>query len=121
MAEASEQFFQDCGMGPEWGWKWYTSYADKRLDRIRSIANDRRRGLACPVLYLGCTKSLQVRMLQLMDLEHTLNHPLWALLLSGWSLELAVRKVDGYKAEETRLKQLYRKAHDGGLPPLMDR
>lgn len=120
MADSSEQFFQLCGLGPGWGWNWYTSYADNRLQRIRSIRYDQSGGLACPILYIGCSKSLQGRMRQLMDLEHTLNHPLWALLLSGWRVELGVHVADGYKEEESRLKQVYRDAHHGELPPLMD-
>jgi hypothetical protein len=119
MADSSERFFKLCGLGPEWGWKWYTSYADKRLERIRLIDYDQRGGLTCPILYIGCSKSLQGRMRQLMDLEHTVNHPLWALLFSGWRLELAVRVANGHKEEEARLKQLYCEAHNERLPPLM--
>jgi hypothetical protein len=120
MADSSEQFFNLCGFGPGWGWKWYTSYADQRLNRIRSISFDHRGELACPILYIGCSKSLQGRMGQLLELEHTLNHPLWALLLSEWKLELAVRVAENHKEEEAGLKQLYRDAHYGRLPPLME-
>jgi hypothetical protein len=119
MGDASEDFFQRCHLGTEWGWKWYATYADERLKRIRSITYDDGGQLTCLILYIGCSKSLQSRMRQLMDLEHTLNHPLWALLYSEWKLELAVQVADGYKGEEARLKQEYRNAHQGRLPPLM--
>ncbi len=119
MGESSEGFFQECGLGPEWGWTWYATYAEKRLKRIQSIAYDEAGALACPILYIGCSKSLQGRMRQLMDLEHTLNHPLWALLYSGWKLELAVRVVNSYKEAESRPKEDFRSAHQGQLPPLM--
>src|SRR5262249_10582892 len=55
MADSSEHFFQLCHLGSDWGWKWYTTYADKRLERIRSITYDQRGGLACPILYIGCS------------------------------------------------------------------
>src|SRR5262245_28550415 len=76
MDVASDTFFESCGLGTGWGWKWYADYAGERLERIRSITFDAGGQAVCPILYIGFSKSLQGRMGQLMELEHTANHPL---------------------------------------------
>jgi hypothetical protein len=120
MHKGSETFFGDgCKLGPGWGWTWYANYADKRLGRLRNIPLDEQGRLGCPILYIGCSKSLRKRMGELMDLEHTANHLVWTLLSGDWGLEIAVRATQDYKAEERALKEAYRAAHNGKLPPLM--
>jgi hypothetical protein len=121
LGDSSDHFFASCGLGQGWGWKGYASDADLRLSRLLSIPFDTRGELACPILYIGCTKSLYRRMQDLMWLEHTVNHPLWALLYAEWTLELAFRLAQDHKQEECRLKQDYSETHGGSLPPLMDR
>jgi hypothetical protein len=121
VVETTESFFASCGLGSGWGWGWYVANPDKRLKRILSISLDSEGGLLCPVLYIGCGKSLRTRVRQFMWLKHTVNHPLWALLYSGWQLELAVRLAADFQGEEKRLKWIYRDQHARKLPPLMDR
>jgi hypothetical protein len=60
-------------------------------------------------------------MIDLMWLEHTVNHPLWAPFYTGRGLEFAFRLAQDHKQEERRLKQLSGEAHGDRLPPLVDR
>jgi hypothetical protein len=118
LGRSSEEFFQSCGFGKDWGWTWYATEADKDLSKIESISTDARGDLDCPVIYIGCSRSPPKRVGEMMYLAHVVNHPLWALLCSGWNLEIASRSAPDYKEEERRLKDAYRAAH-GRLPPLM--
>jgi hypothetical protein len=99
--DASKHFFDSCGFGPaDWGWSGYVEDANKRLERlarVRGVIINGSGELHCPILYIGCSNSsLQRRMGESMWLAHTVNHPLWALLHSGWTLELAFRAVPDY-------------------------
>jgi hypothetical protein len=94
--------------------------ADKLVERIRDIRVNANGLLACPVLYIGRSKTMNRRVRELLYLAHPANHPLWALLYSGWKLELAFRDADDPGKEENRLKSAYKKAH-GRLAPLMER
>ena len=114
---ASEAFFKSVGCGQEWGW----GVDDERLARLDRIRFRKNGKLECPILYFGRTKNLQTRMRQLLLLEHTVNHPFWALLNGGWKFSLSYRLVHDEKAAEARLKENYRRAHRDMLPPLMDR
>jgi hypothetical protein len=116
--EFSDLFFDSCGFDRGWGWKWYTTDADRDVSKIESISIDAQGNLDCPILYIGCSKSLPRRMREMMYLGHTVNHPLWPLLCSGWVLEIASRPMEDCKGEEHRLKDAYRAGH-GRLPPLM--
>jgi hypothetical protein len=118
---SSESFFQECGFGSGWGWRGYITEADGRLSRIGSLRFTPSGELVCPILYIGCSGSLQGRLQQLMWLEHTANHPIWALLFSKWGLEFAYRVAEDQKSDETALKLEYCQRHEGRLPPLMDR
>ncbi len=115
----SEEMFAGVGMGRGWGWQ-FGKFADNRLERVKNVVSVGGR-LACPIVYIGCTKSLRQRMRHLLLIEHTVNHPLWALLVAGWSLALGTRACPAHRDEETRLKNLYRSTHADALPALMDR
>lgn len=53
--------------------------------------------------------------------EHTVNHPLWALLNGGWKFNTSYRHASSEKGAEARLRRNYRAKHGGELPPLMRR
>jgi hypothetical protein len=118
LGQFSDGFFESCGFGKGWGWSWYVTDADKDLSKIEFISTNARGNLDCPILYIGCSRSPPKRMRELMYLAHVVNHPLWALLCSGWNLEIASRSAQDYKEEEGRLKEAYGAVH-GRLPPLM--
>src|SRR5262245_140560 len=58
LGESSDRFFTSCGFGQGWGWRGYATDADQRLSRVLSISFDPKGDISCPVLYIGCTKSL---------------------------------------------------------------
>jgi hypothetical protein len=119
MGDASEKLFNDSGLGTGWGWKWYANEAKQYMSGLDRIAVSTDGVLPCPILYIGRSSSLWHRVMQLMGIGHVANHPLWALLHSGWPIELAVRVVTDFKEEEHRLKLAYCNGHDGELAPLM--
>jgi len=118
LVRSSDEFFESYGFGKGWGWTWYATDVDKDLSKIESISTNERGDLDCPILYIGCSRSLPKRVYEMMYLAHVVNHPLWALLCSEWNLEIASRSAQDYKEEERRLKDAYRAVH-GRLPPLM--
>ncbi len=117
---ASEGFFDGTGFGPGWGWG-YASYAERRLDRVLGFQTGADGRLTCPIAYFGRSNKHWRRMRELMCMEHTVNHAVWALLHAGWEFDLGFAASADEKAEETRLKVAYRSGHAGRLPPLMDR
>lgn len=121
LRESTEHFFESCGLRQGWGWGGYVEDAENRLRRIEQLTINAQGKPNCPILYLGCSKSLHRRMHELMYLEHTVNHPLWALLFSGWVLDLAFRTAQNHMEAESSLKEAYRAAHGDTLPLLMDR
>lgn len=120
MADRSEKFFLKCGFRKGWGWNAYQSGPTKELAGVRALSISEGK-IDCPVLYIGRSSSLNRRMSNLMEWAHPFNHPLWALLYSGWQIHLAVRSVDDYGGEEKRLKEQYRAGHKQELPLFMKR
>lgn len=118
---SSGVFFNNIGLGL--GWEWgYSNHANERLARLEQIRTDEGGCLLCPILYVGCSKSLYRRLHELLWLRHTINHPLWALLHSGWEFDLGYALGDGrHLVEEARIKAAYRARHGGQLPALMAR
>lgn len=117
---ASEAFFSCVGFGKDWGWG-HCELAKERLRRLDKIKFRENGQLVCPILYFGRTNSLQTRMRHLLCLEHTVNHPFWAVLNAGWKFTLSYRVVDDEKDAEAKLKVNYKRKHGDELPPLMQR
>lgn len=88
------------------------------MEKVRELAFNADGSLECPILYIGCTGSLKRRLRDLMWWAHPFNHGLWALLVSGWQIEAAVRVEADFARIETELKDTYTQEH-GKLPPFM--
>jgi hypothetical protein len=119
--EGSEELFKSAGMGTGWG-RSDSTYWTERLDRLKNL-EIKNEILACPIIYIGKSNNLWRRMVELANGGHTANSPVWALLYSGWELELgfAVGRKKAETEEEARLKSEYAGIHDGALPPLVQR
>jgi hypothetical protein len=119
--KASEAMFAKFGWGTGWGWTEKVG-ACERLKRLNRISF-RRTSLACRVLYIGKANNLQRRMRELAYYGHTINHAFWALNVAGWRFEVALKptSADRETQEEARLKDLFKRAHDGHLPALVER
>ncbi len=120
LARVSNQFFEECGFGANWGWEYYAKGPDAELAKLRRLVVNARGQLDCPILYIGRSNLLNRRAQELMYWAHPFNHSLWALLYSKWSIELAFRLVADPKEAEQQVKNAYRDEH-GSLPPFMAR
>jgi|SRR6218665_391035 len=121
MDKVSGELFAELGLGKEQAWT-DTDYYVRRLARVDRIAMNRR-GIACPIVYIGRANNLWRRMKELAFGGHTANAPFWALLMSGWKFDLGFHKARP-KAEvhvEAHLKELFRELHEDNLPPLVER
>jgi len=121
MDASSGAMFAELGLGEDQGWALSDFYR-RRLERVDRIAI--KQGiLTCPIIYIGRANSLQRRLNELAFDGHTINAPFWALLMSGWELEVGFKKMrkKAETAEEARLKGIYRKLHSNDLPPLVKR
>gem|GEM_PF-3482997 len=116
----SETLLRDAGLGAGWGWD-YSGFASGRASRVRQIRLDPAGRLSCPIVYFGKSNSLRRRMRELVTMGHTVNHALWALMVSGWRFDLGWKGHGRETEEEERLKDIYRGSHGQRLAPLMYR
>ena len=125
LAEASKEHFRSTGLSHEYGWEKWDSVIgfDRAMDRVGRLSAISIPGghLDCPILYLGRSRDLRVRLDQLAFGGHTANHSIWPLLIHGWTLSVGWKQVTDNQTEEARLKNLYQGLHSGSLPPLMVR
>ena len=118
--KASASFFDGCKFGQGWGWGYPTmEEVGNRIRQIGRFSVTASGKVRCPILYIGRSNNLRTRAGQLISWAHTVNQPLWALLFSEWTLEIAFRRSNDEKKAENRLKSAFRKKHGGMLPPLM--
>lgn len=96
-------------------------FIERRLERLGRIG-DASEG-DCLILYIGGSNNLRERLADLLCHEdrHTIEHPVRALLLYGWRIELACKLTPDYPEEEEQLKTVFGNQHSGALPPLNDR
>jgi len=74
--DASADFFESCGFGRKWGWNRYVENPDKELERLWKLPLTEGK-ISCPILYIGCSDNLQVRVRHFMWLKRPANHPVW--------------------------------------------
>jgi hypothetical protein len=102
-------------------WKMAGDFLKNRIGRIRRI--DSR----CPIIYIGSagtgTRSRHTLAGRYQDLarRHTARYPVFALLLSGWELDVGWKVTDRPKETEAFLKAEYRQRQKGRLPALVVR
>jgi len=109
VSKASNQLFNDCGLGQEWGLKFpnYAEALEYDLNGIDELpGND-----GCPILYIGASDSLRERIKNVMEWKHPLSVPLWAFLYSGWTIQVGVRSITDNWNEEAKIKREYKTDH----------
>ncbi|AGC48053.1 hypothetical protein MYSTI_06780 [Myxococcus stipitatus DSM 14675] len=118
---SSGAMFAELGLGEGQNWA-FAEYYLQRLERLDRLSIQQGR-LTCPIIYIGRANNLQRRLNELAFYGHTINAPFWALLMSGWELEVGIKTMEEKTetAEEARLKELYRELHDDALPPFVHR
>jgi len=117
--EYKRNFFHKFGL--TWTPDSNPAFIRRRLERLSRIGHDNEG--SCSILYIGGSKNLRQRLEQLLCKEdrHTIEHPVRALLLTGWQIKCAWKPTLNYREEEKQLKAAFKMEHSGAMPPLVDR
>ena len=90
-SNASNQLFNNCGLGNEWRLN-YPNFKEAYgcdVERINDLAENK----GCPILYIGASDNLNGRYKNVMKYEHNLSVSVWAFLLSGLTVQVAYRST----------------------------